>query len=278
MRRRNFIRGSALRRALVSAVFAVASFIFYRLRRPAHHAKRKIRRRTRPSRVRHSRVAVVARREPVRRGFGAGHRQFRGKRNFRCGARNRRPRDRNPGGCRRFRQAGASDRAPGRPRRQAPPGSGRRRRAAGEAALAPGAIAHRSGPGQQFNPDTVPEVLSAKANADSAVAQASLAEADAQRYENLLKTGDVSQSAYEKARTQADTAEAQANAARQQYEATLNAARQNYQGTASAQASLSGIQSRRARSRAKRSTIPSSARPSPATSARGPLPRANMSP
>ena len=64
------------------------------------------------------------------------------------------------------------------------------------------------GQNQQFNPDNVPEVLSAKANADSAVAQARLAEADAQRYANLLKTGDVSQSAYEKFRTQADTAQA----------------------------------------------------------------------
>ncbi|MDP9113180.1 MAG: efflux RND transporter periplasmic adaptor subunit, partial [Acidobacteriota bacterium] len=96
------------------------------------------------------------------------------------------------------------------------------------------------GQNQQFNPDSVPEVLSAKANADSAVAQARLAEADAQRYANLLKTGDVSQSAYEKYRTQADTAQAQAAAARQTYEATLNNARQNYQGTLSAQATLSG--------------------------------------
>ena len=55
-------------------------------------------------------------------------------------------------------------------------------------------------------PTAVPEVLSAKANADSAAAQARLAEADAQRYANLLKTGDVSQSAYDKFRTQADTA------------------------------------------------------------------------
>src|SRR5665213_1377904 len=94
--------------------------------------------------------------------------------------------------------------------------------------------------GGQFDADSVPEVLSAKANADSAVAQARLAEADAQRYANLLKTGDVSQSAYDKFRTQADTAQAQAAAAQQTYEATLNNARQNYQGTLSAQASLSG--------------------------------------
>jgi RND family efflux transporter MFP subunit len=96
------------------------------------------------------------------------------------------------------------------------------------------------GQGQNFNAANVPEVLSAKAAYDSAVAQAKLAQADAKRYENLIKTGDVSQSAYEKARTQADTAEAQANSARQQYEATLNAARQNYQGVMTSQASLAG--------------------------------------
>ncbi len=97
------------------------------------------------------------------------------------------------------------------------------------------------GAGQQFDPSSVPEVLSAKAAMESAVAQAKQVEADAQRYENLIKTGDVSRSAYERARTQADTAHAQANSARQQYEAMLNSARQNYQGVMTAQASLSGI-------------------------------------
>jgi multidrug efflux pump subunit AcrA (membrane-fusion protein) len=95
--------------------------------------------------------------------------------------------------------------------------------------------------GQDFNADNVPEVLSAKAAYDSALAQAKLAEADAQRYDNLIKTGDVSRSAYEKARTQADTAQAQANSAHQQYEAAVNSARQNFQGVMTAQASLSGV-------------------------------------
>jgi len=96
------------------------------------------------------------------------------------------------------------------------------------------------GQGQTFNPDSVPEVLSAKATYESTLAQAKLAEADAQRYESLIKTGDVSRSAYEKARTQADTAGAQANSARQMYEAALNSARQNYQGVLTSQASLAG--------------------------------------
>jgi multidrug efflux pump subunit AcrA (membrane-fusion protein) len=97
------------------------------------------------------------------------------------------------------------------------------------------------GQGEQFEAANVPEVLSAKAAAESAAALAKQAEADAQRYENLVKTGDVSRSAYEKARTQADTAVAQANSARQQYEAVMNAARQNFQGVMTAQASLTGM-------------------------------------
>ena len=84
----------------------------------------------------------------------------------------------------------------------------------------------------------MPEVLSAKASYDSAVAQAKMSEADAQRYDALIKTGDVSQSAYDKARTQADTAKEQTNSARQLYEASLNSARQNFQGVINAQASL----------------------------------------
>ena len=89
--------------------------------------------------------------------------------------------------------------------------------------------------GGKFN---VPEVLSAKASYDSAVAEAKMSEADAQRYDSLIKTGDVSQSASDKARTQADTAKQQANSARQMFEAALNSARQNFQGVINAQASL----------------------------------------
>jgi multidrug resistance efflux pump len=96
------------------------------------------------------------------------------------------------------------------------------------------------GQNQDFNPDNIPEALSARAAYESAVAQAKLATADAQRYQNLITTGDVSRSAYERARTQADTAAAQANATLQQYEAALNLARQNYQGVLTAQASLAG--------------------------------------
>jgi RND family efflux transporter MFP subunit len=92
--------------------------------------------------------------------------------------------------------------------------------------------------GGKFDANNVPEVLSAKASYDSAVAQAKNSEADAERYDALIKTGDVSQSAYDKARTQADTAKEQTNSARQLYEAAINSARQNFQGVINAQASL----------------------------------------
>lgn len=96
------------------------------------------------------------------------------------------------------------------------------------------------GQNQTFDPSTVPEVLAAKAAYESAVAQQRLAQADAKRYENLVNSGDVSRSAYDKAHTQVETADAQVNATRQQYEATLNAARQNYQGVATQEAGQMG--------------------------------------
>jgi len=94
---------------------------------------------------------------------------------------------------------------------------------------------------RKFEADTVPEVAAAKASFESAQAQARLAAADAKRYENLVKTGDVSRSAFEKARTQQETADAQANAAKQQYEAALNGARQSYGAVETSQASLEGM-------------------------------------
>lgn len=92
-----------------------------------------------------------------------------------------------------------------------------------------------------FDAKQVPEVAAARANYESAQAQARMAAADAQRYANLVTTGDVSHSAFEKARTQQETAEAQANAARQQYEAAANAARQSYEVISTSQASLDSV-------------------------------------
>ena len=92
-----------------------------------------------------------------------------------------------------------------------------------------------------FDPNQVPEAAAARANYESAQAQAKMAAADSQRYANLVNTGDVSKSAYEKAHTQQETAEAQASAAKQQYEGALNAARQSYQIVSSSQASLASM-------------------------------------
>jgi multidrug efflux pump subunit AcrA (membrane-fusion protein) len=92
-----------------------------------------------------------------------------------------------------------------------------------------------------FDPGKVPEVAAALANFQSAQAQAKLAAADAQRYANLVATGDVSRSAYEKARTQQETAEAQANASKQQYEAAANGARQSFEMVSTSQASLESM-------------------------------------
>ena len=92
-----------------------------------------------------------------------------------------------------------------------------------------------------FDANKVPEVAAARANYESAEAQAKLSAANSKRYANLIATGDVSRSAFEQAQTQQETAEAQANASRQQYEGALNGARQNYQAIASSQASLAGV-------------------------------------
>lgn len=92
-----------------------------------------------------------------------------------------------------------------------------------------------------FDETKVPEVAAARANYESAQAQAKLAAADAQRYANLVTSGDVSRSAFEKARTQQETAEAQANASRQQLEGALNVTRQSYQMITSSQSSLDAV-------------------------------------
>jgi membrane fusion protein, multidrug efflux system len=92
-----------------------------------------------------------------------------------------------------------------------------------------------------FDPSKLPEVAAARANYESAQAQARLAAADAKRYENLVATGDVSRSAFEKARTQQETADAQANAAHQQYDAALNLARQSWGSVENSQAGLEGM-------------------------------------
>src|SRR5437868_1491403 len=92
-----------------------------------------------------------------------------------------------------------------------------------------------------FNPTSVPDVAAAKANYEAALAQSRLAAADAKRYANLIASGDVSESVYEQKKTQADTAAAQADQARQQYEGSVNTAKLNFHALGSSQASLDAM-------------------------------------
>jgi multidrug resistance efflux pump len=98
-------------------------------------------------------------------------------------------------------------------------------------------------PNGRFNASQIPEVRTAGANFEQAQAQLRQAEANEQRYRDLVQTGDVAMITYEQYRTARDTARAAANAARQQLEAAVNAARQNNQAIRSAQA---GVEAARA--------------------------------
>lgn len=121
-------------------------------------------------------------------------------------------------------------------------------------------------PGETFNPNNVPEVIAAQRNYEaaqaqirnaeaqinSAEAQARLAEDTARRYNNLLRTGDISRVAYNQQQTQAEATRAQvnavreqvnavraqANATRQQSEVVINTAKQNNQAIVTARAVL----------------------------------------
>jgi multidrug efflux pump subunit AcrA (membrane-fusion protein) len=98
-------------------------------------------------------------------------------------------------------------------------------------------------PNGRFNASQIPEVRSAGASYEQAQAELRQAEANEQRYRDLVQTGDVAMITYEQYRTARDTARARANSARQQLEAAANAARQNNQAIRSAQA---GVEAARA--------------------------------
>jgi multidrug efflux pump subunit AcrA (membrane-fusion protein) len=100
--------------------------------------------------------------------------------------------------------------------------------------------------GKNFDAVRVPEVQAAQAAYESAKARNTLAEAEAARYAELFKTGDVSRSTYEKYKIDADSAKSQAEAAKQQYDAALNTAHQGFQGVGAAQAALTSARAQRA--------------------------------
>lgn len=98
-------------------------------------------------------------------------------------------------------------------------------------------------PGGNFNASNIPEVRAAAANYEQAQAQLRLAQANEARYRELVETGDVARSVYDQYRTTRDTAQAQANAARQQLDAAINTARQSNQAIQSAQAGVESARS-----------------------------------
>jgi RND family efflux transporter MFP subunit len=81
-------------------------------------------------------------------------------------------------------------------------------------------------------------VRSANANYEQALAELRQAEANENRYRDLVETGDVAMVTYEQYRTNRDTARARVNAAKQNLESAINAAKQNNQAIKSAEAAV----------------------------------------
>ncbi len=93
-------------------------------------------------------------------------------------------------------------------------------------------------PNGKFNSSAIPEVRTANANYEQALAELKQAEANEKRYRELVETGDVAMITYEQYRTNRDTARARVNAAKQTLEAAINTAKQSNQAIASAQAAV----------------------------------------
>jgi multidrug efflux pump subunit AcrA (membrane-fusion protein) len=96
--------------------------------------------------------------------------------------------------------------------------------------------------GAAVDVNRVPEVISARVNAETSKSQAASAAANAKRYAEVLKTGDVSQSAYDQAVQQAKAADDQARMAEQQYAIAMNTARQSFEMVVGSRASLASAQ------------------------------------
>jgi RND family efflux transporter MFP subunit len=96
--------------------------------------------------------------------------------------------------------------------------------------------------GTEFDVNKVPEVVSARVSADTAKSQAALAAANAKRYAEVLRTGDISQSTYDQAVQQAQAAADQVRMAEQQYIGATNMARQSFQMVVGARASYASAQ------------------------------------
>ena len=146
------------------------------------------------------------------------------------------------------------------------------------AAVRQSAVAYRlQRPGQVRSPTLVPEAVAARANYESAQAQARQAAADAKRYENLVATGDVSRSRLRKGahpagdRRRAGQCRAPAVRGRAQRRAPELGRRGKFPGLARRHAA------RNSRRPKRLSPIPPSARPSTASSRRARWPPASTS-
>lgn len=90
-------------------------------------------------------------------------------------------------------------------------------------------------PGQQFVPERVAEVASARVALE-------LAEKQLRRFERLVETGDVSRSSYDQQKSQRDQLQ-------EQYEVQLTAARQNYAAVETARAAVASSKTQIAQAR-----------------------------
>jgi multidrug efflux pump subunit AcrA (membrane-fusion protein) len=96
--------------------------------------------------------------------------------------------------------------------------------------------------GGRFEASAVPEVRTANANYQQALAEQKQAEANEKRYRELTETGDVAMATYETYRTARDTARAKTNAAKEQLAAAVNTAKQSNQAIAAARAAVEASQ------------------------------------
>jgi multidrug resistance efflux pump len=97
-------------------------------------------------------------------------------------------------------------------------------------------------PNGKFNSSTIPEVRQANANYEQVMAELKQAEANENRYRDLVETGDISMANYEQYRTNRDTARARVKAAKQALEAAVNASKQNNQIIKSAEVAVEAAQ------------------------------------
>lgn len=92
--------------------------------------------------------------------------------------------------------------------------------------------------GGEFSTADIPAVRQARAALASAESNLRLAETTAERYANLLESGDTSRLVYDQKRNEAEKARAAVNEARENLKAAENAARQSNQGIEAGRANV----------------------------------------